>query len=539
MNQTAARVETVPLRVLIVEDSEEDADLIVLELKRGGFEPIYRRVDNADEMAKALGDREWDLVLSDFSMPRFSVTEALELVQAKGLDIPFVIVSATIGEEAAVEAMKAGAHDYILKHRLGRLVPAVNRELKESAVRTERRNLEEQLRHAQKLESLGLLAGGVAHDFNNLLTGILGNASLVLEVVDAEDDVKGMLQDIIRASERAADLTRQLLAYAGKGKFVIEPMDASVLVRDISELLRSSVPRTVDLALQLHPDLPTIEGDASQIQQLVMNLILNAVEATGERPGVVRVTTAVRQVRPGDKVGHFRPDPPPPGVYVAIEVMDDGCGMSDMVKAQIFDPFFTTKFTGRGLGLAAALGIVRGHKGCIGVESAEGSGSSFTVLLPAQGAPAAAYIPDAALSVQPLAQTSTGSILIIDDEDVVRRAARATLEHFGYVVFEASDGRDGADLFSRLHDRISAVLLDLTMPRMDGHEVWRYIRRVRPDMRIIVSSGFEEAEAMRQFTETTGLDFIQKPYTATALVRKIRAALDPRSNAPRSSSFQP
>ncbi len=528
MNHTAVKAETVPLKVLIVEDSEEDGDLIILELKRGGFEPIYRRVDTAEAMAKALAEREWDVVLSDFSMPHFSVTEALSMVQAKGLDIPFVIVSATIGEEAAVEAMKAGAHDYILKHRLGRLVPAISRELRESAVRTERRNLEEQLRHAQKLESLGLLAGGVAHDFNNLLTGILGNASLVMDIIHPEADVKSMLQDIIRASERAADLTRQLLAYAGKGKFVIEPVNASALVRDISELLRSSVPRTVELALQLHPDLPAIEGDASQVQQLVMNLILNAVEATGERPGVVRVTTGLRHVRPGDRVGHFRPDPPQAGAYVSIEVKDDGCGMSEQVRTQIFDPFFTTKFTGRGLGLAAALGIVRGHKGSIGVESAEGAGSSFTVLLPAQGTVTATSTPEQAFTVQPLSHSTPGSILIIDDEDVVRRAARATLEHFGYIVFEASDGRDGADLFSRLHDRISAVLLDLTMPRMDGHEVWRYIRRVRPDMKIIVSSGFDEAEALKQFTESTGLEFIQKPYTASALVRKIRAALDPR-----------
>ena len=528
MSHAAVKAEAMPLRVLIVEDSEEDADLIVLELKRGGFDPISRRVDTPEAMAGALAEREWDIVLSDYSMPRFSVTEALCMVQAHGLDIPFVIVSATIGEEAAVDAMKAGAHDYILKHRLGRLVPAVSRELRESAVRLERRHLEEQLRHAQKLESLGLLAGGVAHDFNNLLTGILGNASLVMDIIQADADVKGMLQDIIRASERAADLTRQLLAYAGKGKFVIEPVNCSTLVRDISELLRSSVPRTVELALQLHPDLPDIEADASQIQQLVMNLILNAVEATGERPGVVRVTTSVRNIGSGDRIAHFRPDPPESGVFVSIEVMDDGCGMTELVKAQIFDPFFTTKFTGRGLGLAAALGIVRGHRGAIGVESREGSSSTFTVLLPAQTVSLGGHPVEQPFTLQPLTQSTQGSILIIDDEDVVRRAARATLEHFGYTVFEASDGRDGADLFSRLHDRISVVLLDLTMPRMDGHEVWRFIRRIRPDMKIVVSSGFDETEAMRQFTESSGLEFIQKPYTASALVRKVRGVLDPR-----------
>jgi signal transduction histidine kinase len=523
MSQTGFKAGATPLRVLIVEDSEEDADLIVLELKRGGFEPIYRRVDTREDMAAALREREWDIVLSDFSMPRFSIIEALNMVQARGLDIPFVIVSATIGEEAAVEAMKAGAHDYILKHRLSRLVPAVNRELRESAVRIERRNLEEQLRHAQKLESLGLLAGGVAHDFNNLLTGILGNASLVLELVAGPSEVQGMLHDIIRASERAADLTRQLLAYAGKGKFVIESVNASTLVRDISELLRASVPHSVELSLQLHPDLPHIEGDASQIQQLVMNLILNAVEATGERPGAVQVTTGVRLINGArDTVSHFRPDPPQPGNYVSIEVVDNGCGMSDRVKAQIFDPFFTTKFTGRGLGLAAALGIVRGHKGAIGVESKEDSGSKFTVLLPVEASAASGRRLQQSNAVAPLTPSAAGSVLIIDDEDVVRRAARATLEHFGYSVFEASDGRDGVDLFNRLHDRISVVLLDLTMPRMDGHEVWRFIRGVRPDMKIVVSSGFDEAEAMRQFSESTGLEFIQKPYTASALVRKIR-----------------
>jgi signal transduction histidine kinase len=513
---------TVPLQVLIVEDSEEDADLIVLELKRGGYEPVYRRVDNAGDMKRALEEGEWELVLSDFSMPGFSVPQALSLVQQYRDDVPFVIVSATIGEEAAVEAMKAGAHDYVLKHRLGRLVPAVQRELRESAVRRERRNLEEQLRHAQKLESLGLLAGGVAHDFNNLLTGILGNASLVIEMVPDQLGVRSMLQDIIRASERAADLTRQLLAYAGKGKFVIEPVNASALVRDISELLRSSVPRTVELALDLHPNLPCIEGDASQIQQLVMNLILNAVEATGERPGRVRVTTTIREVRAGDRLQHFRPDPPVPGVYVAVDVMDDGCGMSDTVKAQIFDPFFTTKFTGRGLGLSAALGIVRGHRGAIGVESAEGSGSHFSVLLPAVGIQA---VPagESGKEVDSTAQTCAGTVLIVDDEDVVRRAARATLEHYGYTVFEASDGRDGTDLFSRLHDRISLVLLDLTMPAMDGHAVWRFIRRIRPDMKIVISSGFDESEALKQFTDDPGLEFIQKPYTASSLVRKVRS----------------
>jgi len=525
MSTAAAVAEQKPLKVLIVEDSEEDADLIVLELKRGGYDPRCRRVDEAQTLRSALDEDEWDLVLSDYSMPRFSLPEALDIVRQKSADLPFVIVSATIGEEAAVEAMKAGAHDYILKHRLSRLVPAIRRELHESAVRRERRQLEEQLRHAQKLESLGLLAGGVAHDFNNLLTGILGNASLVLDLMQPEESIKGMLEDIIRASERAADLTRQLLAYAGKGKFVIEPVDTSALVRDISGLLRSSATRA-ELRLELHPNLPPIEADASQIQQLVMNLILNAVEATGERPGLVRVITSLRMIGLHERLSHYQPDPPRPGPHVMLQVSDNGCGMSESVKAQIFDPFFTTKFTGRGLGLSAALGIVRGHRGAIRVESVEGVGSTFTVVLPVSPETAVDPAIARASALPDAPHASLGAVLIIDDEDVVRRTARAALENFGYTVFEAANGRDGADLFSRLHDRVSAVLLDLTMPYMDGHEVWRYIRRIRPDMQVVISSGFEESDAMKQFTEEPCLSFIQKPYTAAALLRTIGQATE-------------
>jgi signal transduction histidine kinase len=523
MSHAAVQLEALPLNVLIVEDSEEDADLIVLELKRGGFSPQFRRVDNAAAMRRALEERSWDIVLSDFSMPQFTMAEALAIAQERGADMPFLIVSATIGEETAVEAMKAGAHDYILKHRLVRLAPAVRRGLRESSMRRERRQLEEQLRRAQKLESLGLLAGGVAHDFNNLLTGILGNASLVLDMTSESAPTREMLRDIIRASERAADLTRQLLAYAGKGNFVIEPVNLSTLVREISDLIRSSVPRTVALDVQLQPDIPPIEADATQMQQLVMNLILNAAEATAERSGEVRVSTGVLRIAPGEPVTHYRPNPPSPGTYVTVQVSDDGCGMSELVQTQIFDPFFTTKFTGRGLGLSAALGIVRSHQGAIGVESEVGVGSTFTVLLPV--VETAQPRLDPALLNQETQTVSSGAVLIIDDEDLVRRAARATLEHFGYTVYDAASGPDGADLFSRLHDRVSAVLLDLTMPRMDGYDVWRYIRRVRPDMKVVISSGFEEADAMKQFSEDPALLFLKKPFTAAGLGNKIQEAL--------------
>src|ERR1041385_5688441 len=279
---TGLATEAQPLRVLIIEDSEEDADLLILELRRGGFLPSHQRVDTPQALSEALAGQEWDIILSDFSMPRFSMPRALAMVQACGRDVPFLIVSATIGEEAAVEAMRAGAHDYILKDKLGRLVPAVRRELREVEVRRERRNLEEQLRQAQKLESLGLLAGGVAHDFNNLLTGILGNASLVLEMLSPPEPERSMLEDVVRASERAAGVARHIVAYAGKGKFVVQPVHLSELVREISQLVRSSIPRQVELKMYLPPDLPVVEADPSQMQQLVMNLVINAAEAVGD-----------------------------------------------------------------------------------------------------------------------------------------------------------------------------------------------------------------------------------------------------------------
>ena len=336
-------METQPLSVLIIEDSEEDAELVLLELRRGGFNPTFRRVDTPQELTQALEEGTWDLVLSDFSMPRFTMPRALAMVQEKGLDVPFLIVSATIGEEAAVEAMRAGAHDYILKDKLGRLAPAVRRELKELEVRRQRRDLEEQLRQAQKLESLGLLAGGVAHDFNNLLTGILGNASLVLEMLSPPEPERSMLEDVVRASERAAELTRQLLAYAGKGKFIVQPVHLSEVVKEISQLVRSSIPRKVELKMSLPADLPLVEADPSQMQQLVMNLVINAAEAIGDQTGTVEVTTSVRHASGN-------------GVSVCLRVRDTGCGMDESTRAQIFDPFFTTKFTGTRTGTGGGAG---------------------------------------------------------------------------------------------------------------------------------------------------------------------------------------
>jgi len=507
------------LRVLIIEDSEEDTDLLVMELRRGGFSPLYQRVDTAASLTSALDQGKWDVIISDYSMPRFTLAEALNMMKERHMDVPFLVVSATIVDEQAVAAMKAGAHDFVMKDRLARLAPAIRRELRECQVRHERRSLEEQIQQSQRLESLGLLAGGVAHDFNNLLTGILGNASLALDVLDPPEPARGMLESVIQASERAADLTRQLLAYAGKGRFFVRPVDISTLVREIGELMRTSIPKKVRFLLDLADDLPPVEADATQIQQLVMNLVLNAGEAIGDGAGTVHVVTRLetRSLNGASSASSGR--------HVCIEVRDTGCGMDEATRAQIFDPFFSTKFTGRGLGLAAALGIARSHQGKIDVESSPGAGSTFRVWLPASEKAAAEERIPAGTHRLHADLDGTGGILVIDDEPLVRAIAKSTLEHFGYSVFEAEDGARGVELFRQLQGDIALVLLDLTMPEMGGDEAFVLLRRTQSDIPVILSSGYDEAEATRRFAGKGVNGFLKKPYTAETLAERVKSIL--------------
>jgi PAS domain S-box-containing protein len=382
----------------------------------------------------------------------------------------------------------------------------------------------EAMRQAQKLESIGLLAGGVAHDFNNLLTGILGNTSLALDELPGESRIRPMLENVLLASERAADLTRQLLAYSGKGRFFVQSSDISVLVREIASLIQSSIPKKVQLRMELARDLPMVEIDSAQIQQLIMNLVINGAEAIGEeRTGVVLVKTLLRDVDDSYIArNHFAVDAVAPGRYVAIQVRDNGCGMDDGVRSHIFDPFYTTKFTGRGLGLAAALGIVRGHKGGIRIESEPGRGTMFEVLLPA-GAPheAESKAPEIERELR-----GAGAVLVVDDEDLVRNIARKALEHYGYTVLEAENGQVGVRLFRQYADEICLVLLDMMMPVMGGEEALEEIRQIRPDVPVIASSGYSETVAKERFGGRGLAAFLQKPYSARVLAVHVKKAID-------------
>lgn len=372
---------------------------------------------------------------------------------------------------------------------------------------TERKQLDAQLRHSQKLESLGVLAGGVAHDFNNLLLGIMGNASLALEILSADNSTRGLLKDVVSASERAADLTRQLLAYAGKGRFLVEPVNLSALVREISALIQTSIPKSVQLRMDLRDSMPLVQGDSSQLQQIIMNLVINAAEAIGTgEAGTVLVTT-------GSENGDH-------GVYARLEVRDTGCGMDEETISRIFDPFFTTKFTGRGLGLAAVQGIVQGHKGVMKVSSREGHGSTFTVLFPATR-----EMSQVKVASNPDLKAQDELVLVVDDEETIRRTAKAMLEHYGYTVVVAADGKEAVDLFRVIKDKVTAVLLDMTMPVMNGEDAFEQMKAIRPDVKVVLSSGYNEVDAIRRFTGKGIAGFIQKPYPAARLAEKLKSIL--------------
>jgi PAS domain S-box-containing protein len=379
---------------------------------------------------------------------------------------------------------------------------------------TDRQEMERRLLHTQKLESLGVLAGGIAHDFNNLLTVILGNLELSLgEPRDAaRRDALGQALD---ASRRAADLTRQMLAYSGRGQFILTRFDLSQAVRGNAELLRTSVAKNVRLELRLTEDLPPVEADTGQVQQVIMNLITNANEAIGHASGTVTLTTSAVECSAEYLSASRVSEKPAPGRFVCLEVRDTGAGMDQETKQRMFEPFFTTKFVGRGLGLSALLGIMRGHGGAILVDSEVGEGTVVRALfpavrpdgtLPANGDAAA----EAEESPSPLRRS--GAILVVDDEPQVRRMAAAMIARLGFESIVAEDGRAALTVLDERPDAVCCVLLDLTMPGMDGVTTFGEIRRRLAELPVILCSGYSEAEATNRFTGAGLAGFLQKPY---------------------------
>ena len=387
---------------------------------------------------------------------------------------------------------------------------------------TERRRIESKLVESAKLESLGVLAGGIAHDFNNLLTGILGNASLARQELPPSSLGQPMLEQIETAARRAADLCKQMLAYSGKGRFVIQRLDVNKLIEDTTHLLQISIAKNCVLRFNLSAHLPAISADSTQLRQVIMNLVINASEAIASRSGVLALSTGVTRVD-AEYLRGFRPDASPaPGDYVFIEVSDNGVGMDATTLGKIFDPFFTTKFTGRGLGLAAVLGIVRGHKGGLKVYSEPGRGTTFKLFFPvATGKAQDSASPFPATA----AFRGSGTVLVVDDEETVRTVAARMIERLGFTVLLAADGREAMAMFRPGPTRFAFVLLDLTMPHLDGEETFRQMRQLNPGVRVILTSGFNQQEAINRFTGKGLAGFIQKPFELSNLTQVIRTVV--------------
>ncbi len=376
--------------------------------------------------------------------------------------------------------------------------------------------------HAQKLESLGVLAGGIAHDFNNLLVPILGNADMAAAEVGAASPAAGYLRDVSTAARRAADLCKQLLAYSGKGRFVVGTVDINEVVRETSGLLEVSTGRNATLSWDLDPTAAKVKVDVTQFRQILMNLITNASDAIGEHAGVIKIATGTEYCSESFLASMDVPPEPVPGLYTWVEVSDTGSGMDSETRARMFDPFFTTKFTGRGLGLAAVLGIVKGHGAALRVESQPGKGTSFKVFFPATDA---AEEPAVATRRPARKAPLHGTVLVVDDERGVRGFAQRLLSRAGFEVLLAADGEEALRVVRERSD-ICLVLLDMTMPRMSGEVAFEELRALRPDLRVILSSGYDEQDATSRFVGKGLAAFIAKPYDPDEFIETVRSVLD-------------
>ena len=518
---------TDPLNLLIVEDSPTDAKLLVLELQRTWEVIDFERVETGGAMRAALEKKPWDLVLSDSSMPTFSARAALTILQEKALDIPFIVVSGTIGEESAVEAMRAGARDFVLKGQLARLTPAVERELRDRKVREAKQlaegnelRLEQQLRQLQKMEAVGRLAGGVAHDFNNVLSVILGYAGQLLEDMRPDEPMRDDVEEIRKAGERAAALTRQLLMFSRQQVLESKVMDLNAVLTGMETMLQRVLGPDAQLVLLLKQQLGSVRVDPVSIEQLVMNLAVNARDAmpTGGTLTIATDNVALDQAYAHDHLGVA------PGPHVLLALTDTGTGIDKATLSQIFEPFFTTKEVGKGtgLGLSTVFGIVRRSGGSVRVQSELGVGTTFNVYLPRVDAPV-----DAVREIAPPTSLHGSElILLVEDDDQVRVVVRGILRKNGYTVIEARNAGEALLHSENQLGAIDLLLSDVVMPQMNGPELAKRLAQTRPNMKVLCMSGYTDDNMVRQAVIDAHIAYLQKPITPETLTTKVREVLD-------------
>ena len=517
-----------PLRVLFADDSENNVLIILHDLRKAGYEPFWERVWTAPGMQVALQKQTWDIVISDYEMPGFGGFEALKLLKDSGQDVPFILVSAVVSEETAVAAMKAGAHDYIMKRKLARLVPAIERELRDAQTRAARkaaesalRQSEDQLRQAQKLEAVARLAAGVAHDFNNLLTVISGHSALLLKQLDPGDSRRKNTEQIEKCAYRAAALTRQLLTFSRKQAIEPRVVHLNDVIRNIERMLGRLIGEDIEFRATLDPAAGCINADPGQLEQVIMNLAVNARDAMPNGGKIMATTGNVT-------LDETRPEAVPglhPGNYVLLAIADTGTGMTAEVKAHLFEPFFTTKAPGKGtgLGLATCFGIVKQSSGHIEVESELGKGTTFKLYFPQVED---AVVPPRDGNLATPVSGGTETVLLVEDEAIVRELAVATLREMGYNVIEAGNGEEGLRVAQRYSGQIDLVLTDVVMPVMGGKEMAGALRGSHPDTKILFTSGYSEEVIGRLGVLRPGIEFLQKPYMADTLARRVREVLD-------------
>lgn len=511
----------IPLRVLIVEDSEGDAVLLLYALKKGGYDPTYERVYSRETMTAAL-DQPWDIVIADYVIPCFGAPEALQLIKERNLDVPFIIVSGAMGEENAVTAMKAGAHDYIMKDNLARLVPAIDRELKEVEVHRnkqkaeeEKKRIELQLLQAQKMEAVGRLTGGVAHDFNNLLTAIRGYTDMALEQTETGTQLYQDLKEIQVSSERAMNLTRQLLLFSRRQPMDFLYIDLNRTIEDLLALLHRMIGEDIEIQYELASNVLTIYADLTSIEQMIMNLVVNAVDAMCEGG---KVTIRTEEIILDDKAASVFADGYA-GNFIRLSVIDTGCGIDQEIQKQIFEPFFSTKPFGKGsgLGLSVVYGIVQQHKGWIDVISQLNQGSTFQVYFPK----VIKKINKEGKKEVPLKiRKGQGErILVIEDENSVRHFAKRALEKGGYTVFVASDADEALDIFQQEKGKFDLIFSDVVLPSINGIKLIENFVSDNPKIKVILTSGYTDQKSQWKLIKKKGYPYLQKPYTFDALLK--------------------
>ena len=519
-----------PLSVLMVEDSDEDTELVIRELRGSGYDVRFERVDTPQAMSATLENRAWDVVICDFSLPHFGGAHALRLLRERNLDTPFIYVSGMIGEETAVAALKQGAHDYVTKGSLKRLLPAIQRELKAAEQRREKAQLERQRRHQERFEAIGRLAGGIAHDFNNLIGAILGWAELGEEEARNGSGLQDRFRQIRNEAERAAGLTTQLLAFARRQVLQPVKLDVNKSISEMRSFLASGMEEDIEFKIILDPNLDVMQGDASQVGQVTMNLCINARHAMPLGGRLIIETHNVEI----DEAFCRRNSDCHPGRYVMLVISDTGIGMDAATVDRLFEPFFTTRDLGKGtgLGLATVYGIVKQHDGFLNVYSEVGKGTTFRVYFPSSTGRASQPQPE----IAPISVTGSETILIAEDHEGIREVANEILSSHGYRTILAADGQEALRLFTQDPTRIDLVILDVAMPGLSGTEAFAQMSAIRPDLPVVFTSGHTSESASLNSNIAGGAAFLQKPYALKTLSQIVRSTLDRHQQSKSESS---